>query len=169
MSPAVSKLRASSLAAFHLVGDRSGLPIVESKSWPYRPALFANYRDLKRLRYDFPLILGSGDTQDWIRSLADSTDFALQSSTAEGIDGEETRRQVLNLEQEIRHLVNDKQSGSLTSMWQKASQALVNDAADEAQSEKLAANLRQAYAQLNYDGEVIDCDVNLPVRLIRHG
>jgi hypothetical protein len=168
MSPGVSKLRASSLAAFHLVGDRSGLSTDAAKSWSFRPALFANYRDLKRLRYDFPLILGSGDTQDWVRSLADSTDLALQKSAAEGIDGEETRRQVLNLEQEIRHLVSEKQSGSLSSLWQSASQALVNDSTDKDQAEKLAANLDKAYAQLNFDGEVIDCDAHLPARLIRH-
>ncbi|NOR18807.1 MAG: hypothetical protein GQ538_01795 [Xanthomonadales bacterium] len=168
MSPGVSKLRASSLAAFHLVGDRSGLSVEEAKSWSFRPALFANYRDLKRLRYDFPLVLGSGGEQDWVRSLADSTDFALQKSAAEGIEGEEARRQVLNLEQEIRHLVADRQSDLLSSLWKNASQALVNDPTLEGQTEKLAANLDKAYAQLDFDGEVIDCDTHLPVRLIRH-
>jgi len=168
MSPGVSKLRASSLAAFHLVGDRSGLSAEAAKSWSYRPALFANYRDLKRLRYDFPLVLGSGDTQDWVRSLADSTDFALQNSAAEGIDGEETRRQVLNLEQEIRHLVAEKQSGFLSSLWQSASQALINDSTGKDQAEKMAVNLDKVFAQLNFDGEVIDCDAHLPARLIRH-
>jgi len=94
----------SNLAAFYLLGDRSGLPEEQAGSKQFRPALFAGYRDLSRLRYDFPLILGADPDQEWVRSLADTIDFALRKAAPQGIEGEETRRQVLSLEQEIRNL-----------------------------------------------------------------
>lgn len=168
MSPGVSHLRASNLAAFHLVGDRTGLPEEQADSQQFRPALFADYRDLSRLRYDFPLILGHGKNDQWVRSLADIVDTVLQDSAEEGIEGEEIRRQVLNLEQEIRSFIAARQSGSLSSLWQDARQALVDDSASEELSDKLSDNLDKAYAQLDFDGEVIDCDAHLPPRLIKH-
>ncbi len=158
---------ATSLSAFHLVGDRSGLPAVQTDSKSLRPALFAGYRDLSRLRYDFPLVLANDQGHDWVRSLADGIDSALQKVAPQGMEGEETRRQVLSLEQQIKHLVTGGQTGSLSHLWEQASQML-GDAANESVRGSLLENLDKARAELGFDGEVIDCDVHLPTRLIGH-
>lgn len=167
MTPAASNLRASKLATFHLVGDRSGLPSQPVESMQYRPALFADYRDLSRLRYDYPLILGSTKDGEWVRSLADSIDFALQRSAAEGTEGEEIRRQVLNLEQEIRNLVAGSETGSLASLWEQARAVLLKEASDPSAG-NLLENLAKVQSQLGFDGEVIDCDAHLSFRMIKH-
>ena len=158
---------AANLAAFYLLGDRSGLPAEQAESEQFRPALFAGYRDLSRLRYDFPLILAAGQDHEWVRSLADTVDFALQKVAPPGIEGEETRRQVLRLEQEIRTLVARGQTGTLSQLWDKARQKLLSEV-NESVAKGLLENLDQTYRELDFDGEVIDCHARLPSRLIRH-
>jgi len=156
----------SNLDAFYLLGDRSGLPAEPSANRHLRPALFAGFHDLTRLRYDFPLVLGSATGQDWARSLADVIDLALQQSAPRGIEGEQIRRQVLSLEQEIRNLVAHGQKGSLSQLWEKARQTLLG-ATGDSMAESLLENLATAYREVGFDGELIDCDVRLPARGIR--
>ncbi len=167
MTASASGSPAASLAAFHLVGDRTGLPAEQTDCKPLRPALFAGYRDLSRLRYEFPLILVDGQDDVWARSLADTIDLALQKVAPPGIEGEQTRRQVLSLEQEIRNLVAHGQTGSLTQLWDKARQKLLSRA-NEPLAARLLENLAKACPGPGFDGAVIDCDVRLPFRLIRH-
>jgi hypothetical protein len=162
---------AANLAAFHLVGDRSGLPAEEASGRKLRPALFANYRDLSRLRYDFPLILGNEQTtedkQRWACSLTDLINFTLQKIAPRGLEGEETRRQVLSLEQEIRNLVASGQDSTLSRLWEEAAATLLSQS-----SEIVASSLNEHFVSaqraLDLDGEVLDCDTRLSGRLIKH-
>ena len=156
------------LAAFHLLGDRSGLPVEKISPQQLQPALFADYRDLSKLRYDFPLILLDDDQgPEWIRSLADIIDASLREVAPDGIESEGIRRQVLNLEQEIRNLVSQDQKGPLSLLWQKAQRKLLSRVSKTIRS-TVDDNLAKAYAELGPDGEVIDCDAELPGRLITH-
>ena len=43
--------------AFHITGKRSGAGLAPVTERGLRPALFARYRDLTALQYDFPLVL----------------------------------------------------------------------------------------------------------------
>lgn len=47
--------------AFYLTGKQSGTGLDPIAGLDVRPALFAGYRDLSRLRYDFPLVLVKQD------------------------------------------------------------------------------------------------------------
>ena len=46
---------------FHLTGRRAGATLAPIADRGLRPALFARFGDLTRLRYDFPLVLTDGD------------------------------------------------------------------------------------------------------------
>ena len=158
----------SKLNAFHLLGDRSGLAEGQISFQQLRPALFANYHDLSTLRYDFPLILvNDPQGREWLSSLADTTDACLQKVAPPGCEGEEIRRQVLDLEQEIRNLLSRGVNGSLSSLWQEAGLEL-HLASGETTRAALSHNLAKAKAALDWNGDVIDCQADLPRRLFTH-
>ena len=46
---------------FHLTGRHAGPTLAPIAGRGLRPALFARFGDLTRLRYDFPLVLTDGD------------------------------------------------------------------------------------------------------------
>ncbi len=153
---------ASPLAAFHRVGDRSELAIVEPVDSNLRPALFGSYHNLAKLRYDFPLVLvGSSAATEWVMSLSDIIDGVLRAMVPHGVEGEETRQQLLALEQAIRLRVSQGQRGLLSVLWEEAQQELTTD-------DDLSNTLQSAWTTVGLDGEVIDCDENLANRLLTH-
>jgi len=136
--------------AFHLTGTPGGhLEPVDSS---FRPALLARYRDLASLRYDFPVVLVEDPADDaYVRSLTSTVDGVLQELAPRGIEGEQVRRHVLRAEREIRSLVAQGARGMLTDLWERA-----------------APDLPDVGARLNVDGEIADCDRELPRRLVEH-
>ncbi|MGB0095534.1 MAG: hypothetical protein WBP81_23720, partial [Solirubrobacteraceae bacterium] len=136
--------------AFHLTGAPSGhLEPVDST---VRPALLAGHRDLASIRYDFPVVLVDGSADGaFVCSLTSVVDDVLQEIAPRGIEGERVRRHVLRAEREIRKLVAEGARGMLTDLWERA-----------------APNLADVRARLTVDGEVADCDHELPRRLIEH-
>jgi hypothetical protein len=64
--------------AFHLTGKIPAGELDPVDGLDLRPALFAEYRDLTRLRYDFPLVLVDGDTDAPVQSLCGLFDDALR-------------------------------------------------------------------------------------------
>jgi hypothetical protein len=136
--------------AFHLTGTPGGH--LEPLDRAVRPALLAGYRDLASLRYDFPVVLVD-DSADgaFVRSLTSVVDDVLQEAAPRGIEGEQVRRRVLRAEREIRTLVADGARGVLSDLWERA-----------------APDLPDVHARLRVDGEVADCDRELPRRLVEH-
>ena len=149
--------------AFFLTGRRPSDHLETVAGLALRPALFAGYRDLTQLRYDFPLLLveGSSDGQ-FAQSLSGLIDSAL-ASAARGIDGERIRKHALRLEQEIRMLALDAGEVSFSKLWDKAVVRL-GKAADSS----LQDSLRRTRAAIKVDGTVVDCDAALPARLLQH-
>lgn len=150
--------------AFHLTGHRVGdaLDAVEGRG--LRPALLAAYRDLTRLRYDFPLVLTSAPSErGWVRSLSDTVDELLRQVAPRGIEGEKTRRSALRVEGEVRRRVAGGAAGSLLSLWDQAARDLASPGGPPADDA-----LGRARAALKENGEVIDCNEALPGRLFIH-
>ena len=149
--------------AFRFTGKRGGSlePVAGAE---LSPALFAGFRDLKQLRYDFPLVLiaAEGD-QPWVRSLTDVIDGVLRKIAPAGVSGERTRRQVLRLEQEIRDRVAAGGRGRLTILWDQSASALAART-----SEDLGESFVKARQALDIDGEVGDCDATAPARVVTH-
>ena len=130
--------------AFHLTGAPGGdLEPVDSA---VRPALLAPYRDLAALRYDYPVVLVDDPTDGaCVCSLTALVDELLRDSAPRGVEGERVRRDVLRAEREIRRLVAEGARGMLSDLWARA-----------------APNLADAADHLRVDGEVADCDHELP-------
>jgi hypothetical protein len=147
---------------FHLTGKRppAGLDAVDG----LRPALLARYRDLAKLRYDFPLLLVDGAQGELVRSLSAVVDALVREIAPRGLDGEALRRQVLRVEREIRRMVVAGAQGTLAQLWEQAVARLGR----EAVGPELAALLAHAGAALKVDGVLADCDRRLPVRLLTH-
>jgi hypothetical protein len=154
---------ASPLAAFHLVGDRTALQPEESSTRELRPAVFGVYHDLSRLRFDFPVVLiNQPENGIWAKSLADIIDDLLNKTAAPGPAGEETRRQVLSLEQIIRSMLADGQRGSLSLFWEGARRRLVEGDGEQ----QLDATLQRVRNALDVEGELVGCDKELAAKFL---
>ncbi len=149
--------------AFFLTGRRPSEFLDAVDGLDLRPALFAGYRDLTQLRYDFPLVLIADRTDSrFVQSLSGLIDGAL-GVVARGSEGERIRKHVLRLEQEIRALAAGGVSGSLSALWAKAADRMAKDT-----DKSLEDSLRRARAAVKVDGELADCDAAMPARLLRH-
>ena len=149
--------------AFFLTGRRPSEYLDAVDGLNLRPALFAGYRELPQLRYDFPLVLAADRADSlFVQSLSGLVDSALDV-LARGSEGERIRKHVLQLEQEIRTLAAGGASGTLSALWDKAAGRLAKGA-----DPTFADSLRRARAAVKADGEVADCDAALPARLLRH-
>src|ERR1700690_64852 len=149
--------------AFHLTGrmpQGEGDALARSD---LQPAILAGYRDLTTLRYDFPLVLVSkgGDGQS-AQSLSALFDGALKEIAANG-DGERIRKHAGRLEREIRKLVAEGETVTLSKLCDAAA-ARIGTKNDEL----LAKSVKSLRAALKSDGEVIDCDKAMPFRLFQH-
>ena len=147
--------------SFYLTGKRPGAALDPVDGLDLRPALFAGYRDLTKLRYDFPLVLlHNVADESSVRSLSGLFDSAF-AEVYGATDGERLRSYSLRMEREIRALVAGGAGGSLTSLWDEAARRLLASADDLLQD-----GLRRLRTSLKGDGEVIDCDGALPARLL---
>ena len=156
-------LELQSPVAFHLTGKRAGAGLAAlTEGAGLRPALFARYRDLTALRYDYPLVLLKNSPDGaFVASLASLIDGALQADT--GKERGRLQAHALRLEREIRVMAAAGSAAPLAAMLEQAARR-IGPASEAALADSLA-RLRQ---RLNADGEVLDCDARLPVRLFEH-
>jgi hypothetical protein len=108
-------------------------------------------------------VLVEGGADGVVRSLSSVVDGALAEFAPRGIEGERLRRHVLRLECELRVLVRDGARGMLSDLWEKAA---ANIAAEGV--ENVGEILAHTGAQVTVDGEVVDCDHELPARLVEY-
>ena len=149
--------------AFHLTGRRPAAGLDAVDALELSPALFARYRDLSLLRYDFPLVLvRNAAPASCVQPLCGLLDRVLQEIGV-GDDGERVSRHVLRLEMQIRALVADGVRGSLASLWDSAADRLAVRT-----DESLGDSLKRARSALKIDGDVVDCDAAMPAALFTH-
>jgi hypothetical protein len=149
---------------FHLTGRRQGVGMQAIAGLGLRPALLAPYRDLVRLRYDFPLVLvADGHGAAPVRSLSRIVDELLQKIAPAGTTSERLRRLVLRLEREIRTLAAEGATGSLAQLWERAADRL-----DAGTDRSPGTELKLARAALEVDGEVLDCNATTAARVVAH-
>jgi hypothetical protein len=149
--------------AFHLMAARPADALAVSAVSGFRPALLAAYRDLASLRYDFPVVLIAGSETPCVASLSSIVDGILQKIAPRGTEGERLRRQVLRLEREMRRLSAREPDRGLSMLWRQAAEGLRREAGDA-----FDESLKAAQEALEIDGEVLDCDADMPARLARH-
>lgn len=132
------------------------------------PALFAQYSELKTLRYDYPLVLVDEDGNGpFVRSLCSVIDGILSEIAPPGAAGERMRCDVLRLESAIRARVKDGTEASLTELWRHA-EADISAHRDTAERDELSRNIDLARDRLDLNGTVIDCGESTPTKLFTH-
>ncbi len=149
---------------FHLTGRPEDPRTGETSIAGMRPALFARYRRLEDLRYDFPVVLVEGGSEGpGVRALSDVVDELLRSITQPGVADEGMRRRILLIEREIRRRVAKGARGTLAELWDLTAEALAGERDDVFRRDAAIAR-----AGLPVDGELADCDDELPERFFRH-
>ena len=151
-----------SFVAFYLTGKKQPTRLDDIAALKLRPSLFSTYRDLTALRYDYPLVLVesrvAGQFAEPLSRLIDQ----ILAKVAQGSDAERLRKHVLALEQEIRVLAAAGTGGLFSELWDKAAKKLAK------KDKSVAETLARARANLTQDGEVIDCNAELPARFVGH-
>lgn len=149
--------------AFHLTGKRLLGALDAIDGLALRPALLAGYRDLTKLRYDFPLVLVCGDmSEDSVHSLSGLFDAA-RRQIADGVEGEGLKKQALRLEREIRMLAAECDGRLLSEVCDAALTRLSAEF-----DEVVRDNLKRLLAGLAVDGVIVDYNGAMPSRLCRH-
>jgi hypothetical protein len=170
MSKAKSAMNIDSLDldSFQLTGSRPDHTTRAAADSGLRPALFAGYEDLSKLRYEYPLVLVEGRSDDGFAcALSAIVDGILREVAPRGAAGERLRQEVLKLEQALRTLAAGGGGESLSRLWDRAERDLLSEC-DETTREPLRANLSLARGALQVDGQVIGCDEGTPAKLMTH-
>lgn len=148
---------------FHRTGARSSAALGSVDG--LRPALFARFGDLTKLRYDYPLVLlpidGAGAPV--AVPLSGVIDDLLAANAPKGLAGEQMRRSVLRLEREIRAMVALGERATLGALWARASDRL-----GPRGGEPFLADVARARALLAIDGELLACDPDVATRFVTH-
>jgi hypothetical protein len=149
--------------AFHLTGRKSQGDFDALAGNDLDPAIFAGYRDLTALRYDFPLVLIHARGGPSVQSLSRLFDGAVKAIAADS-DGERLKRHAVRLECAIRKLLAEGVCGSLSKLWDLGAARVGSK-----DSKLLQDSLSRLRAALkNTDGDLVDCDKATPFRLFRH-
>jgi hypothetical protein len=147
---------------FHMTGKRAGDGLAPIEIGTLRPALLAGYRDLARLRYDFPLVLPDATEEgEYVHSLSGIVGALIHEFAPRGLEGERFRKHVLRLENELRLMLAAGATGTLSELWANAAARLGADA-----DETVGKVLAQAGGALKHDGALVDCDAKLPARFV---
>ncbi len=156
------------ITAFYLTGQRSGDDLDDVRRMGLRPALFGAYQNLSCLRYDYPLVLiDSPPGVAFVRSLSDIIDRMIANQPPPDVDTGQRRKNLIRLEMAIRELSASGTKGTLLQLWGRAAKALVSASEGEARK-SLMENLDAGRRALAVAGEVIDCDAELPLKLVTH-
>lgn len=151
-----------SFVAFYLTGKKQPARLDDIETLELRPALLSGYRDLTRLRYDFPLVLIEDAVGERFAEPLSGLIDGILAKVAQGPDATRIRKHVLRLEQEIRVLAASGKRGHFSELWDQAAAPLAN-------ADALAADsLARARANLGDDGELLDCNGELASQLLGH-
>jgi uncharacterized Fe-S cluster protein YjdI len=125
-----------------------------------QPALMAPYRELTALRYDFPVVLSA---DDGVHSLTGIVNEMLQKVAPSGPTSEQLRKMILRLEREIRRMLAEGAHGTLSELWDQASDRLAATSGAE-----FARTVRISRAAIEVDGPCIDCDGAAAATIVGH-
>lgn len=150
--------------AFHVTGRSPGGSLESIGRLALRPALMARYRDLARLRYDFPLLLVEPAAgEPFVLSLTGIVNRLVRDLAPAGPSGEALRKHLLRVEREIRRAMAAGTHGRLSDLWANASVSLT--AGEDAGLQEVLLHAGRA---IGVDGELVDCDADVAARVFTH-
>lgn len=151
------------LLAFHLYGHRESVEAAPSRSIP---ALLYAYRDLSRIRHDYPICLNGSDSA--ARPLAAIVDDLLATVAGDGDAGEQLKRSVYRLESHIKSLVGKEPGARLSNLWDRAEkQLLAVRRLSKKSKDLLQKDLSAARGALDIDGDLIPCNHQTAERMFQ--
>lgn len=158
---------------FHMTGQRKGAGFADVDVGTLRPALLAPYRELDRLRHDYPLVLLDEPGADgFALPLATVINRLADQLAPRGIEGERLRRHLLRLERELRALAAQGGQSRLSELWPKALERMVpttvgRASVDDEAARNVLAQAGDSLATMKVDGDLVDCDEQAPARLLQ--
>jgi ferredoxin len=159
------------LLDFHYYGAHSGAagPPAEKLI----PALLYAYRDLSRVRHEYPICLIDGAGELPVKPLSQIFDDLIDAVAGEGDAGVRLRHHCLQIESAIRARTGGENRGKLSTLgrlsdlWNEhAEELLASKSLDEDKATLLRTDLESAQNALAVDGEVIPCNPDSSKRLL---
>ena len=135
-----------------------------AKLWP---ALLYRFRDLSRVRHDYPILIPDADGAAAAEPLAGVIDALLADLAADGDEQERLKRDVYRLEATIRSLAEEKAPARLAELWDLAVAELMSaEDLSGKQKQRLQTSLTTTRQALSVDGELLSCSPDLPRQLL---
>jgi len=157
------------LRTFHLTGRKMDEDFRDLGELDLVPALLSQYRDLTRIRHDYPMVLLEGGGDSYVQSLASIINRVLRAIAPEGMEGERARQNLLSLELEIRAASARNGRGTLSKLWDTAVGTLLSDSnLSGEEKELLETDLARARRASTVDGVVVECNGEAPESLFVH-
>lgn len=164
-APADANRVLQELRGFHIHGTRPE-GAGEAGAAAALPALLHPYRDLSRIRHEFPILLDGTGGGTAVRPLMDVIDEVIGAAAEPGDAGQPLRHAVLRLEAVMRSLVDNHDGDRLSLVWDRAAATLFETTRlpdDKAAAVRDAIGL--ARKKLAADGELISCGPEAPARI----
>ncbi|MCZ7566299.1 MAG: ferredoxin [Burkholderiales bacterium] len=150
--------------AFYLTEKQALAEAADAPPLGLRPALLARYRDLARLRYDYPVaLLREAAAPAAFAPLGALVARAVERAAAAADDPARYAAPALALELELRTLAARGTPAPLATLADAAAGRLARGA--DAPTAEMLDRLRRALA---IDAELVECDAALPARLVTH-
>ena len=147
---------------FGKVPDASGPSLQDTGAVP---ALLHQYRDLARIRHDYPFSLYGSAAAKAVSTLSQIIDSLVAGVKDTGETGERLKQNIYRIEPEIRALADQDRVAGLLGLWDRAAgQLLSKSRLSPAKKELLRDSLAGARQTLS-DREMIACDGDAPQRL----
>ncbi len=132
------------------------------------PAVLYSYRDLSRVRYDYPLCLPDPAGEEWTTPLRTIFDRLIEKTVPEGEEGESFRQNLLRLEERIKRFLENEGTGRLSDLWEAAANQILEETRSQKQKDDLIAKqFAAARNALNSDGILLPCNSSTPERLLQ--
>ena len=163
-TPAEGNRVLQELRMFHQHGRRPA-GAADAEGIAPLPALLHPYRDLSRVRYEFPLLLNGVDAT--VTPLTAVMDDVVTAVAGTDDAAQQIRHGMLQLESIMRSLVENRDGDRLSLVWDRAAATLFETT--QLPEEKAAA-LRESVARarkaLAVDGDLVSCGPHTPQRIL---
>ena len=155
-----------SLLNFYLHGQRSDPDATDPADlWP---ALLHPFRDMRNIRYEFPLLVASDPQQKPVQSLSSRIDEIVEESGLQGDPGERLRRHAYQFEAALKDALSENPATGLTKLARQVGDKLLASAnMEESRKSVLSLDIDMILAGLPRAAEIIGSSPDIAAKLYR--
>jgi ferredoxin len=164
---AESPLKYNQLLKFFLAGIKPVEKPVYETAGQLTPVLLYPYRDLSKIRYDYPLCLLDKPGEQWVVPLKTIFDKLINEAAPPGDEGAHFTRALLNLESKMKALAEKGGAARLSELWDNAVKSVIKESRSKNQKQDITGeHLSAAREALTSDGIVVPCEPDTLLRLL---